>query len=218
MAIASLLLFLLLSSCAVGPLTHHETARTVGDTHHEISAGLSPAGHALKWNYGATHNIDFGLQIESFSAGGRVKWAIRNRPLHGLSVALAFGSGLSIGGRHSYLDLTTSYSGLKWGEPYLSARATMLLQSTLVTGSYSTGNIQFTASATTYQYVQYFVGNRFWISDRYYLGIEGSTFQFLSGLTSTSKYLLSATLGLRYLGSPPIRRSTKNNAQKSELK
>ena len=57
----SILVLGFLTSCAVGPLLNHETARTVGKGKHELSGGYSNAGYVFKWNYGLFEKFDFGI-------------------------------------------------------------------------------------------------------------------------------------------------------------
>ncbi|HLT21786.1 MAG TPA: hypothetical protein VKZ84_00010 [Bacteriovoracaceae bacterium] len=186
----------ILTSCAVGPLVSHETARTVGDNNHEIIGSYGEAGVAAKWNYGLTENFDFGIQWESLSAGLRAKYAFLNFS-EGFSMAVAGGAGLSEGGSHYYGDLMLSYRSGFW-EPYATVRIVHVDTDPEEIEDEYTWGINFKIDEMSYEYGQVIVGSRFWLSQRWLLSVEGSSlFGFNSGFDASQNYILSAALGLR---------------------
>lgn len=111
----------LLCACAVGPLVLHETGRTVGRHNNEVEVGAGSSGNAVKWNFGATDNLDVGIQYETLSYGARIKYALINRRESGFSLAAAGGGGKSLSGHYYNGDIVASYLNGQW-EPYSGFR------------------------------------------------------------------------------------------------
>jgi hypothetical protein len=188
---------LLFSGCAVGPLVSHETARTVGSSHHELMAGYGQAGYVFKWNYGLTQNLDFGLHFESLSVGVRAKYAFLNSS-SGWSFAAALGTGASIGGSHYYGDLIGSYLVGSW-EPYGTLRAVHVTNDPLEFKDKDTGHVDFTVDKSEYDYGQFILGTRFWMTPHWLLSLEASTlFPISSGFRMGSTLLAGASFGYRF--------------------
>jgi hypothetical protein len=184
--------------CAVGPLVSHETARTVGHSHHELTGGYGQAGYALKWNYGLTDRLDWGLQWESLSIGIRGKYAVINGKNDGLSLALALGTGTSLGGSHVYGDIIASYLAGSW-EPYTTMRIVHVTNDPLELSEKDTGKILFTVSKSEYIYGQFILGTRYWFNPHWLLSLEGSSlFSLSSGFEIESNLILGAALGYRF--------------------
>ena len=80
-----LLAVTLLGTACVGPLMHHEPARSVGQGQDEIAAGYGSAGYIFKWTHGFTKDFDAGVHFESLSLGIRAKYAIVNNQTGGWS-------------------------------------------------------------------------------------------------------------------------------------
>lgn len=193
----SLSLLFFLTSCAVGPLVSHETARTVGDNKHEFVGSYGDAGVALKWNYGLTKNFDFGIQWESLSMGIRAKYAFLNYS-EGFSMAIAGGTGFSAGGDHYYGDLMLSYRSGFW-EPYITGRIVHVDTDPQEFDGDTSWGIQFDIDSMSYEYGQFIIGSRFWFNENFMFSVEGSTFfGFDSGFTSSQNYLFSGALGLKF--------------------
>lgn len=191
------LLFLLLTSCAIGPLVSHETARSVGDSKHELVGGYGSGGVALKWNYGLSKNLDLGLQMESHSMGIRAKYAFINAS-EGLSLAAAVGTGLSIGGSHSYGDILASFRNGNW-EPYTTLRMVHVRTDPVDFKDEDTGRFDFKVDSINYNYGQVMVGTRYWFNSHWLLSVEGSTlFSASSGLSLANTFLLGAAFGYRF--------------------
>ena len=189
---------LFFSSCAIGPLVSHETARTVGDSNHEIVAGGGQAGYVFKWNYGLSKNFDIGLHWESLSVGIRAKYAFLNQQSGGMSMALALGTGSSIGGSHNYGDVMLSYLTGAW-EPYATARFVQVKNDPLKFQNENTGQVDFAVSAFEYQYGQYILGSRIWFNKHWLFSIEASKlYSISSGVTIGSEVIGGAALGYRF--------------------
>jgi hypothetical protein len=190
-------LFLLLTSCAIGPLVSHETARTVGDSKHELVGGYGSGGLALKWNYGLSKNLDLGVQMESYSMGIRAKYAFINAS-EGFSLAAALGTGLSVGGSHSYGDILASVKNGNW-EPYATLRMVHVKTDPVDFKDESTGRFDFKVDSLNYNYGQFILGTRYWFSPKWLLSVEGSTlFSASSGLSLANTLLLGAAFGYRF--------------------
>jgi hypothetical protein len=164
---------ILLSACAVGPLVMHETARTVGQGHDELSGGYGTPGYVFKWSHGFSNNLDFGAQLESLSIGVRAKYAFVNAP-HGWSFAGAGGIGESIGGSHYYGDLMASYMNETW-EPYGGIRIVHAKTDPSDFKDENTGDVAFTVKSTQYTYGQYIIGARAWFDKKWFLSMEASS-------------------------------------------
>lgn len=192
-----LILFCLpLASCALGPLTLNETGRTAGRGGNEMTGGYGNAGHSLKWNHGFTDDLDLGVQVETFSYGGRIKYALLQpdkETSHGLALAVAGGAGFSFGGRHYYGDFIGSYL-FRWFEPYSGVR--MVHVHTDAT-DINSGSINLQIPAYDYNYGQAFLGSRFWLSRTAYLTLEFSDlFAVTSGVKFGEYFLINAGIGL----------------------
>ncbi len=184
--------------CAVGPLVSHETARTVGHSRHELVGGYGQAGYVLKWNYGLTDRFDWGLQWESLSIGIRGKYVVINGKNDGLSMALALGTGTSLGGSHVYGDIIASYLAGSW-EPYTTMRIVHVTNDPLELSEKDTGKILFTVSKSEYNYGQFILGTRYWFNPHWTLSLEGSSlFSLSSGFAIESNLILGAGLGYRF--------------------
>ena len=172
---------LLLSSC-VGPLVLHETARTVGSGHNEFLGGFGRAGIALKWNYGITDRLDFGLQFESLSTGLRLKYAWYDNQEQGWSFASAVGLGTSIGGKNYYLDTIVSHLHKRW-EPYGAFRFVHVNIDSIEARNRDTGDVSFTTPNFDFDYGQFMVGTRYWMTPTWLLSLEISDLvAFSSGI------------------------------------
>ncbi len=192
-----LLLVSFTTSCAVGPLVFHETARTVGFTNHELIGGAGQAGLVFKWNYGLTENLDLGIQFESLSLGIRAKYAFINGGENDFSLASAVGTGFSIGGSHYYGDLIGSYFFEKW-EPYMGLRLVHAKNDNKEIKTNSSA-LNFTIEETQYNYGQITFGTKYWFSKSWMLSVEGSSiFSTSSGLLANSNLFAGFALGYKF--------------------
>jgi hypothetical protein len=188
---------ILLSSCAVGPLVSHETARTVGNSNHEILGGYGQAGFAFKWNYGVSENFDIGLHWESLSIGVRAKYAFINSK-DSWSFAAALGTGSSVGGSHTYIDLITSTMAGSW-EPYGTIRLVKVKTDPMAFRDKDTGQVAFTISSAEYDYGQALLGTRYWFNTHWHLSLEASSlFAVRESVKFGSNALIGAALGYRF--------------------
>lgn len=186
------------SGCAVGPLVSQEPARTLGYGKHEMIFGAGQAGYALKWNFGVAENVDVGLQWESLSLGLRAKYAFINRKEGGWSVAGAGGIGTSIGGNHYYGDLLASHLA-DWFEPYGTLRIVHVTTDPVEFKSQTTGVVNFRIQSANYDYGQFMLGSRFWLSKTWMLSVEASTlFPVSAGLGFGSNLIIGAAAGFRF--------------------
>lgn len=183
--------------CALGPLTSHETARSVGRFNSEISGSYGTAIYGLKWNFGITENWDIGAQYETLSFGYRTKYSFVNSPT-GWSFAGALGTGASIGGSHNYIDALASYMGTNW-EPYFTLRVVNVTTDPVDVQNNETGTKYFTINSSKYSYGQIFAGSRYWMTKNWLLSMEASTLFPVGGdLTVGSTILGSLALGYRF--------------------
>lgn len=186
-----------LSGCAVGPLVSHETARTVGSSKHEVIGGYGQAGFVIKWNYGLTENLDFGLHWESLSVGVRAKYALINNN-SGWSLASALGTGSSFGGNHYYGDFIGSYLTGSW-EPYGTVRAVLVKNDPLEFKDKDTGQVSFTIDKSEYVYGQFILGTRYWFNSNWLFSIEASSlFPISSGFKVEKNVFAGASFGYRF--------------------
>lgn len=185
-----------LSGCAIGPIVSHETARTVGDSNHELAGGYGMAGLAFKWNYGLTENLDLGFHYESLSMGVRAKYAFINNPT-GWSLASALGAGSSLGGSHYYADLIASYLVGSF-EPYGTLRLVDVTSDPLEFQDTNTGSADFTIASYRYQYGQFLLGTRYWLNENWYLSAEATNLFSVSSVSFGNALLFGAALGYRF--------------------
>jgi hypothetical protein len=192
-----LFLSVFISGCAVGPLVSHETARSVGNSNHELIGGYGQAGYILKWNYGLTENLDLGLHWESLSIGVRAKYAFINNN-SGWSLASALGTGASIGGNHYYGDVIGSCLTGSW-EPYGTVRVVRVKNDPFEFKDQDTGQVSFTIDKSEYDYGQFFLGTRYWFNDHWLLSIEASSlFKISSGFEVGKSVFAGASFGYRF--------------------
>lgn len=185
------------SGCAVGPLVSHETARTVGDSNHELIGGYGQAGYVIKWDYGLAENLDLGLHWESLSIGLRLKYAFINKK-DGWSLATALGTGASIGGSHYYGDLIGSYVTGSW-EPYGTLRVVHVKNDPLEFRDKNTGEVDVTVPGSKYNYGQFILGTRYWFTPHWLFSLEASSlFAMTSGLKFGNDVFVGGAFGYRF--------------------
>ncbi len=192
-----ILLLSFLSSCAVGPLVNHETARTVGKDRHEVSGGYSNAGYVFKWNYGLFEKFDIGVHAEQYNLGLRAKYSFVKNDDNGFSMALALGAGDSFGGNHYYGDLLGSFLTGRW-EPYTTVRVVKVRTEEMNFSDEQTGAFAFRIDENHYSYGQYFLGTRFWASRQLFLSVEASTLFTLDAVEVSDNFIFSGALGYRF--------------------
>lgn len=198
-SLINLLALLILTGCAVGPLMLHETARTVGKSHSDFAVGAGNAGFFAKWNYGLLENLDLGLQWESMSIGVRAKYALIKNDSNGFSMALALGTGSSVGGSHNYGDLIVSYLTSSF-EPYLAYRYVKVKTDPVeFKDKNSDGKFDFTINGDKYSYDQAILGFRIWLSNNWIFTAEGARLQSRSSaLKGDAMWIGSGGFGYRF--------------------
>jgi hypothetical protein len=196
----ALLIFVstLFSGCAFGPLVTHETARTVGYHNNDIIVGYGVPGYVVKWSFGLLEDLDLGVQFESLSVGARLKYSFINNQKGGWSLATALGAGSSVGGNHYYGDVMGSYLSGSW-EPYSTLRIVHIKTDPTEFRSKDTNGLSFTVNSFDYDYGQFFLGTRYWISEHWIFSIEASTlFSITSGLKVGSNIMGGAAFGYHF--------------------
>ena len=150
-----------------------------------------------KWNYGLGKNFDFGAQMESLSMGIKAKYAFLNQS-EGWSMALGLGYGTGVESDHFYGDFHTSF---KTGpvEPYMTVRYVQVHTDKEDIDDHKSGNIHFNIDSLKFQYGQFMIGTRFWLTRHWLFSVEGSTFFGASdGLKISDTYFFNAALGYRF--------------------
>jgi hypothetical protein len=197
LSVTTTLLIVLISGCAVGPLVNHETARTVGESKNEFTAGYGQAGYLIKWNYGFNKDLDVGLHLETLSVGVRAKYAFINAK-EGFSLAAALGTGSSIGGSHYYGDLIGSYLVNSF-EPYSTLRIVHVKNDPVELKGQSSGQLVLAIDKTEYNYGQIILGSRFWFTPQWFLSLEASYFLAItSGVKIGDSALINAATGFKF--------------------
>lgn len=197
MMAALLLGVFLLSGCALGPLANHETARSVGNSKHELIVGAGQSGWVGKWNYGLTEDLDLGIHYESLSLGVRAKYSFLNSN-NGWSIAGALGTGTNIGGSHTYGDFMVSHMSGTW-EPYATFRYVSVKTDPVEFKDTDTGELHFTIDTPNFNYGHYFLGTRIWFTPKFLLSLEFSKPVSLNDdFRIDSETLFSGALGYRF--------------------
>lgn len=197
MKILSFIFLLLLQSCAIGPLYHHESARTLGSGRHDVTVGAGKAGYTFKWNAGLLNFLDLGMHLESFSAGLKAKLGIINNQ-EGFALSTGFGVGASIGGQYKLFDLNTSYKQ-GWFEPYLTLRYVSVTIDKDKIKDKDTGDLVFTFFDDKYEYYQPILGTLFWLGDKLHLSAELSMLHSKSNnMKLRNNFIYGASLGYRF--------------------
>lgn len=190
------LLFIQIS--CVGPLTSHETARTVGKSHSEVSGGIGNGGHVFKWTYGVMDHFDLGIQWETLSIGFRGKYSFINGKEKQWSYAAALGFGSSDWSRHQYGDLIASYLLNSW-EPYTTFRIVHVSVDPIEMKDNYTNDIYYSSAASKYYYEQIILGTRYWFNPKWLMSLElSSLFSFGSDITISKNILIGVGVGYRF--------------------
>ncbi len=166
-----------LSSCALGPLMSHDTARSLGEGVAAVDLAGTAINGMVKTGIGVTDNLDLGAQLEVFSFGLRAKYSLLNNREQGLSFALAGGTGWSHGGTHRYADIIGSYK-INDFEFYSTARFVHASNTEKDFKDANTGQSVFVIAQRDYDYKQYIFGIRYWITDKILFDIEGTKISF----------------------------------------
>lgn len=192
------LFFFFTTSCAFGPLVVHETARTIGNSQHELILGAGRAGYLFKWNYGLRDDVDLGIQFETLSLGVRLKYAWINQNEKGFSLATAAGAGFSIGGSHYYADIIGSYLISVW-EPYAAVRIVHVTNDPMEFKKKGSGLFDFRIDESQYNYGQFILGTRLWLSKSWLFSAEVSNIFSLSpSFANGIPVIVSAGLGYKF--------------------
>ncbi len=167
----------LLSSCVMGPINTFETGRTSGEGRGELFGGLGSTGFVGKLNYGLSENFDIGVQLETFSLGGRLKYALMNNQEKGFSFSIASGAGVGGGGSsHYYGDILMSYLSGDF-EPYGSARFVHAINKSYKDKNDMNNDWLFSIQKPEFDYQQYNLGLRYWVNEQLTVNLEFTKLQ-----------------------------------------
>lgn len=188
------------SSCALGPLISHETARTLGTGNHEFTGSLGTYGLGFRWGYGISENFDLSANVESTSFSARGKYAFLNNHQGGWSLALAGGGGYSslFPADFFHVDLMASYLRDSF-EPYLNLRVVRVHLRELEFESEDRllDAIEYAFRRQTFTYVQPILGARYWMNPRWAWSVEASSLAAIDSTVDIQSSILFG-LGLSY--------------------
>lgn len=185
------------TSCAMGPLNGHETARTVGGGRHELTGGYGTASYVAKWTYGLSENFDFGAHLEQLSLGARLKYALLNPRDGGFGLALAGGVGTSFGGSYYNGDIIiSSLSGRI--EPYAMFRYNHVTTDKQDFKDKDSGALDFTIDEASFSYGQVFLGSRIWFTQSVALSVEASKLVRFENVEFSDIIIVSGSLIFRF--------------------
>lgn len=164
------------SGCAIGPLLSHDVGRSMGDGNHDIKLmGSTGELWGFKYDYGLTDNFDIGFQWEALSAGIKLKYAWLNNQKSGMSIGTSLGTGTSFGGSYYNGALLLSYRS-KYFEPFASVRYTKVESDETDLKDADTGELFVTIPSIEYDYTQAFVGTKIWFASWFGLSLEAGSF------------------------------------------
>lgn len=188
-----------LPSCVMGPINTFETGRTSGEGKGELFGGLGSTGFVGKLNYGLSENLDIGAQLETFSLGARLKYALMNNQESGFSFSLAAGAGVGGGGsRHYYADIIASYLSGNI-EPYGSFRFVHAINKSYDNKNDINNDWLFKIQKPEFDYQQYNLGLRYWVSEQLSLNAELTKLQADSSeIIFKDKTLVNVGLGIKF--------------------
>jgi len=188
-----------LSSCVMGPINTFETGRTSGDGRGELLAGIGSTGFVGKLNYGVSENLDIGVQLETFSLGGKLKYALMNNQEKGFSLAMAGGAGVGGGNSsHYYGDVIASYLSGDL-EPYGSFRFVHAINKSYDEKNDTNDNWIFNIQKREFNYQQYNLGLRYWVNEQLTLNAELTKLQAASSeIIFKDKTLVNVGLGVKF--------------------
>lgn len=174
------LLALFLQGCAIAPVGTDLTGRTYGSGSFYASGGYSTnLLPDFKAGVGAAKDLDIWVQTDILTLGLGAKYSIINQEL-GFSMAVAGGIGWSSGTDYYYFAPVFSYKTEK-NEPYFAPRFNFVdVDSDYADDFYDdiadnkVGPVIL--APIDFPYVQLALGNRFWASERMYIGLEASVF------------------------------------------
>lgn len=190
---------MILSSCVMGPINTFETGRTLSPGKGELLFGMGNTGYAGKLSFGLSDNLDFGLQLETFSLGARLKYALMNNQEKGFSMSIAGGAGVG-GGQsyHSYGDIIASYLSGDF-EPYASLRLVHAVNKSYEEKKASEFDSIYTLQKPEFDYQQYSFGLRYWVNEQLTLNIEATKLQAdSSDIIFKDRTLVNLGLGIKF--------------------
>lgn len=123
--ILSIFTVVVLSGCAVAPLTEEHTARTLGKDNHEWAFGLGYYYYSAAYTRGVTKRLDIGaiaeIQFLSVLAGVKAKYVLAGDPEKSPFSAV-IGAGIGSYSKYGYLGLVKSFRVTPRYELALSSR------------------------------------------------------------------------------------------------
>ena len=159
----------------VGPLLNHETGRSLGKGKQSIKLLAGTEGiWGIDWDIGLTEDFDVGIQYEALSLGLDAKYSLINNKT-GIALAAMTGIGLTAGGTYYLAALATSYR-VKDFEPFASLRFTQVNIDAADVKDTSTGTVFVSLPKTSYNYLQGFLGAKYWFAKAFALSVEAGSF------------------------------------------
>jgi hypothetical protein len=195
---------MVMSSCAVAPLSLHTTARTNGEGNSVLTAGstigVKNTGWvpSLRYSVGLSDDFDLGFQYEVVEWGASAKYRLAGGH-EGFSLAALGGTGLSFSGFYFFAGPLVS---MKIGifEPYFAERLNYV--------NYTDSNVnvengvgEIHVDPGTYLYLQHTLGFFLWPLDWAGVGLEASAFGTLQGpfiLRGKDRFLFSAQFTFKF--------------------
>lgn len=174
------LVFLVLCSCSVAPLTSPKTARPLGKSNKHITTGMSPVP-TLDFGYGASDNWDVGAGVEAqlgYVLSLWNKYSFNASAEYNKKVAYAFYSGAfsGVGDSKTYGAFIAPVVSYKhsWFEIYLVPKLNYLAWDAssfdLEDDDGETwGTVEYESGSLTY--MQYTLGFNFWFGENHGLNI-----------------------------------------------
>ncbi|MGZ3651352.1 MAG: hypothetical protein ACXVB9_17190 [Bdellovibrionota bacterium] len=194
---------LVLSGCAVAPLSTHTTARTNGAGQSMLTAGSTiGVGNtgwvpSVRYSVGLTDQFDLGFQYEVVEWGASGKYLLKGGG-EGFSLAALAGTGLSFNGFYFFAGPVVSW---KRGifEPYLVERLNYVTYPQENVNVDGVGEIH--VDPGTYIYFQHTAGFFLWPLDWFGFGFEASAFGTLKGpfiLKGRDRFLFSGQFSFKF--------------------
>ena len=180
LAVASVLV----SSCALAPLTSTKNARSLGKGNWEINSGLSPA-FTFTAGRGMTDAFDLGATLEFALEGTTALWGKYSFSESNAPSALAlYGGGFdSSGGRGFFLGPVVDFQA-RWFQAYLIPKYNYVdWDISRSKANESSSIIDFFADGLTgsHHYMQMVLGTNFWFTKGFGLNLNAYFLHSLSG-------------------------------------
>jgi hypothetical protein len=194
---------LLLSGCAVAPLSTHTSARTNGEGKSMLTAGStfgvakSAAVPTVRYSLGLSDRFDIGFQYEVVEYGVSGKYLLAGGG-EGFSLSALVGTGLGWSGFYGFGGGVVSWLSGTF-EPYFAERYNYVSFPKNDVNVEEVGEVHLDPG--TYHYLQHSLGFFVWPIDWLGVGIEASAFTTISGpfiLKGKDKFLFGGQASFRF--------------------